>query len=81
MTSNYVVKFKNSMGNLRRIGQLRADSEDDAVFKAMEKIKTFCDDRSYRIPYTRYWKQGDTIIFDVGSHTEFFHLLPTEKDR
>ena len=55
MTTNYVVKFKNSMGNLRRIGQLRADSEDDAVFKAMEKIKTFCDDRSYRIPYTRYW--------------------------
>ena len=46
MTTNYVVKFKNSMGNLRRIGQLRADSEDDAVFKAMEKIKTFCDDRS-----------------------------------
>jgi hypothetical protein len=35
---------------------------------------------NYKIPYVRIW--GDNVkgyTFDVGSHTEFFHLLPKEK--
>ena len=46
------------------------------VLEALALINAFCEDRSFRIYYTRIWNRDDTTIFDVGSHTEFFYLTP-----
>lgn len=36
------------------------------------RITLFCEDKNYKIPYTRLWNEGRNIWYDVGSHTEFF---------
>lgn len=42
--------------------------------QAFSKIKDFCYERSFNIPYFRTWGDLDKngINFDVGSHVEFF---------
>ena len=44
--------------------------EDDAL----NNIYKFCEERNFTIYYIRSWEEDDCKIFDVGSHTEFFHL-------
>lgn len=62
--------FQNSMGNERTL----ADVEDKD--EAMRKIKKFCLERDFKIPYTRTWGDldKDGIWFDVGSWSEKFKL-------
>lgn len=49
---------------------------NEILQEALALINAFCEDRSFRIYYTRIWNRDDTTIFDVGSHTEFFYLTP-----
>lgn len=63
------VYFKNSQGKERLIGTTDNDKQ------AMKIIHNFCDERSFYIPYTRYWTDPNNLnrtIVDVSSHTEFF---------
>lgn len=61
--------FENSYGKERVIAEPKNEEE------AFEAIHTFCDERNFRIYYIRTWEHDGRKTFDVGSHTEFFHLL------
>lgn len=65
--------FKNSQGKERLIGSNVANESE-----AMKIIKGFCDERNFTIYYYRTWERDNVKIFDVGSHTEFFHLKDEE---
>lgn len=61
--------FENSKGERRLIAEVKR-SED--IFKEINK---FCEDRNFKILYTRMWVNKDGLmVYDVGSHTEFFYL-------
>lgn len=63
------VYFKSSNGKERLIGTADNDKQ------AMKTIRNFCDERGFKIPYTRYWtdeSNHNRVIVDVSSHTEFF---------
>jgi hypothetical protein len=77
------VMFKGSNGKIRQIGSFESDglSDHEAHDKAYKIIKDFCDDHKFKIYYTRLWSVVDKdgvskTIVDVGSHTEFFHIIP-----
>lgn len=75
--------FKGDHGNTREIaqinnlndaGQVKTDSE---ILSEVEKIiRTFCAERNFKIHYIRAWNRSSITIFDAGSHSEFFHLIP-----
>lgn len=73
------VFFKDSRGQMREIALLDSDLDKDKAMSAvMSEIKKFCDERNFKIYYTRVWcEEKDGIVmtkFDVGSHTEFFYV-------
>lgn len=49
----------------------------DNVDEAVDKIKEFCEERDYKIPYWRSWGNLDNngITYDVGSWSQFFKLV------
>ncbi len=67
--------FRNSKGKLRIIAEPTSDKE---CFAAINK---FLEDHNFKSYYTRSWVDEDTgrIIYDVGSHTEFFEIQKDEK--
>ena len=63
------VYFENGRGNEILLDE--TDNEDDA----MRVIKRFCRERSFKIPYMRFWispNNKQRTICDVGSHFEHF---------
>ena len=60
--------FQNSKGEERVIAE---PSNREEVVKEINK---FLDDHNYKSYYTRVWEDDDRLVFDVGSHTEFFIL-------
>lgn len=64
--------------NTREIANIVCENEEKAKDLAMQKIQKFCEDRDFHIYYTRVWKDNKITVFDVGSHTEFFHLKQEE---
>ena len=61
--------FENSYKGRRLIAEV------ENVEGAFKEINKFCDERNFKIYYTRTWAQPDGLmVFDVGSHTEFFYL-------
>ena len=61
--------FENSYGERRIIAE--PETEQDAY----KEIKKFCDDRDFKIYYTRCWITEEGLKkFDVGSWSEFFYL-------
>lgn len=61
--------FENSRGERRIIAEPKTEEE---VYKEIHK---FCEDRNFKIYYTRSWRDGDGLkVFDVGSWSEFFYL-------
>lgn len=61
--------FQNANGRERFI----ADVDD--CKEADKKIKEFCSERNFYIPYIRTWFREDGVmVYDVSSHTEFFLL-------
>lgn len=83
MDSTYSLIFKGGRGNTREIakinnlndsGQIKTDSE--VLSEAEKAIRAFCAERNFTIHYIRAWNRNGITIFDVGSHSEFFHLTP-----
>ena len=67
------LNFENSRGVERCIAEVAT------VEEAHKQIKNFLDEHNYKSYYTRSWKpQPWHTVFDVGSHTEFFHLYDEE---
>ena len=60
--------FQNSRGEERVIAE---PSNREEVNKEINK---FLDDHNFKSYYTRVWEENGRLIFDVGSHTEFFLL-------
>ena len=84
MTSRYSLVFKGDHNNTREIAKISALDEFDRpkpydmiMAEASTIIHSFCSERNFRIYYTRLCTRDNTTIFDVGSHTEFFHLIPS----
>lgn len=68
------VYFRNSNGKKILIGTVDNDKQ------AMKTIKSFCNEREFKIYYTRMWADKDIPYrtwVDVGSHTEFFIIDKT----
>lgn len=68
------VYFRNSNGKKILIGTVDNDKQ------AMKTIKSFCDEREFKIYYTRMWADKDNqnrTWIDVGDHLCFFII---EKD-
>ncbi len=61
--------FENSYGERRVIAEPKTKEE------AMREIHKFCDDRNFKIYYTRSWRNEEGLkVYDVGSWSEFFLL-------
>ena len=60
--------FQNSRGEERVIAE---PSNREEVNKEINK---FLDDHNFKSYYTRVWEADGRLVFDVGSHTEFFIL-------
>ena len=60
--------FQNSHGVERLIAELLNKQEVN------KEINKFLDDHNFKSYYTRVWEEDGRLIFDVGSHTEFFIL-------
>lgn len=48
----------------------------EVFYKVGKDINKFCKERGYEIPYKRIWNSGGRTKFDVGSHVEFFVVIP-----
>lgn len=71
----YTLYYKSGK-TLKEIAQFDASDDLDASKKAAVAYNKYCDDRGFKIYYTRCWNTDKETIFDVGSHTEFFVLYP-----
>lgn len=60
--------FENSHGEERIIANPKTEKE------AIKEIYKFCEERNFKIYYVRIWESNNRKHYDVGSHTEFFHL-------
>ena len=60
--------FQNSKGEERLIAEPLNREEVN------KEINKFLDDHNFKSYYTRVWTENGRLIFDVGSHTEFFIL-------
>lgn len=60
--------FENSYGEERVIAEPQSENA------AVEYIHRFCEERNFKIYYIRIWETNGRKHYDVGSHTEFFHL-------
>ena len=63
------VLFENSKGQTREIAKVKTTEQ------AYEEINKFCSERNYEIRLMREWKKDNVTIVDVGSYTEFFHIV------
>ena len=60
--------FQNSRGEERVIAEPQNREE------ISKEINKFLDDHNFKSYYTRVWEENGRLIYDVGSHTEFFIL-------
>lgn len=61
--------FENSRRERRLIAEPQTEEE------TWKEIHRFCEDRKFTIHYVREWRSLEgLIVYDVGSHTEFFYL-------
>jgi hypothetical protein len=60
--------FQNSRGEERVIAE---PTNREEISKEIDK---FLDDHNFKSYYTRVWEENGRLIYDVGSHTEFFVL-------
>ena len=58
--------FQNCQGNERLV------AECETVSEVHKEIKKFLDEHEYVRHYSRSWGNGENIMIDVGSHSEFF---------
>ena len=60
--------FENSKHKKRVIA---TPSNIEEVYKEINK---FLNEHNFKCYYIRTWKSNGRLVFDVGSHTEFFYL-------
>lgn len=59
--------FQQSDGHRRFLKICTTETE------AVKEIHKFCEERNFKIYYTRVWKADNGEVWrDVGSHSEFF---------
>lgn len=59
--------FENSYGERRVIAEPKTEKE------AYKEIHKFCDERDFKIYYTRSWMNEEGLkVIDCGSWSEFF---------
>ena len=68
--------FENSHGQERIIAEIKDENE---AFEEINKFVDNCnanrtDGKKFEIYYIRSWERNGRKTFDVGSHTEFFHI-------
>ena len=69
--------FENSYGQERVIAE---PNNDEEAFEAIHAFVDECnakrtDGKNFRIYYIRSYEHNGRKTFDIGSHTEFFHLV------
>ena len=64
--------FENSWGVRRLIG------EPETRLGANKMVHDFCKARDFEVYYVRNWVEDGELFYDIGSHSEFFVLLPYE---
>lgn len=74
------IYFRNSNHDMREIF---SSNEIISNNECLDKIKEFCAERSYTIPYYRTWtvpveelNNEKATQVDVGSWSEFFFIVP-----
>lgn len=74
----YTLKNKKSGGAKRVIAKAQNYEDEHEVFDMMcALIHVFCKkNRHFKSYYMRFYNSKTETIFDVGSHTEFFHVTP-----
>lgn len=79
----YTLIFKDGRGRKAEIASIeslnssgRPKSDTDIVVETLKLISDFCSKHNAELYYARAWNAGNKTIFDVGNHTEFFHLVP-----
>ena len=61
--------FENSRCERRKIAEPETEEE------AWKEIHKFCEERNFKIPYVREWRDSNGLKwYDVSSHSEFFVL-------
>ena len=58
--------FKDSRGNYQLLHENVKETEVGTL------IQCFLDEHNFKSYYTRSWETENGIMYDVGSHTEFF---------
>lgn len=66
----FEVYFIDSLNKKRKLSE---DLVSDR--KAHKIINDFLKERNYKAPYFREWIEDGIIIIDVGSCSEFFHMI------
>lgn len=80
-----MILYFSGRGPIRRIGKIDGRMTAEKITAEITRqIKAFCDERNFKIHYTRIWNeelQGKPMTkFDVGSHSEFFYTYPQSYD-
>lgn len=73
----FTLKFKNSRGRKRVIAKVQNYSTEREAFDMVcALIGVFCKTRGFNSYYTRFYNSDTETVFDVGRHSEFFHVVP-----
>ena len=67
-----ILYFEDNYGRRRELARPEILSE------ALESIERFLEEHNYKAPYVRTWIEFDEMVFDIGSHSEFFFLYNPE---
>ena len=60
-------------------GNYGATYYSESLLEAVKEIHKFCEERNFKIYYTRVWKADNGEVWrDVGSHSEFFIITDIE---
>lgn len=71
--------FENRYGEMKLVSAVATpETANQLIRKYIGAINP-----NYKIYYTRYWNVDEERfhrVYDVGSHTEFFHLIEEEEE-
>lgn len=71
--ANLTLYFQNSQGKRRPLATNLTEKD------AFKLIHEFCEQRNFKIYYTRHWTENGETWYDVGSHTEFFITVESDE--
>ena len=62
------------------MGQDNQHGVFNTLEEAQQSVRDWWKKNDYEPFYVRQWQQGNTIIWDYGSHTCFYHFVEVEDD-